>query len=87
MSPSEDGKTWTFELEEGVTFHDGRPFTAKDVVYTFQRLLDPDVGSPAASVLGFLNAEGIEAVDDHTVTFTTDSRSLNCRCCWPTSTR
>jgi peptide/nickel transport system substrate-binding protein len=71
-SASEDGKTWTFQLEQGVTFHDGRPFTAKDVVYTFKRLLDPDVGSPAASVLGFLNADGIVAVDDHAVSFTTD---------------
>src|SRR5690606_33606981 len=55
-SVSEDGMTWNFELEEGVTFHDGKPLTAKDVVYTYSRLLDPEVGSPAASVLGFLNA-------------------------------
>ena len=33
---SKDGLTWTFDLVKGVTFHDGRPFTAKDVVYTFK---------------------------------------------------
>lgn len=70
---SEDGKTWTFHLESGVKFHDGRPMTAKDVVFSFQRLLDPAVGSPAAGVLGFLDASKIKAVDDVTVTFTTDT--------------
>lgn len=66
-SVSEDGKTWTFELEQGVTFHDGKPFTSKDVVWTFRRLIDPAVGSPAAALMGFLQADGIVAVDDDTV--------------------
>lgn len=70
-SVSDDGLTWTFNLESGVTFHDGRPMTAKDVVFSFRRLLDPDVGSPAIGVLGFLDPEGITAVDDHTVAFKT----------------
>ena len=70
-SVSDDGLTWTFNLEEGVTFHDGKPMTAKDVVYSFRRLLDPAVGSPATSVLGFLDPKGINAVDDLTVTFKT----------------
>src|SRR6476659_6982220 len=38
---SPDGMTYTFHLRSGVKFHDGRPFTAKNVVYTFQRVLDP----------------------------------------------
>ena len=70
---SNDAATeWTFHLREGVTFHDGRPFTADDVVWTYQRLLDPEVGSEAAATLAFLNPEGIVAVDEHTVRFTTD---------------
>lgn len=36
---SEDGLTWTFQLREGITFHDGAPFTSADVVYTFDRIL------------------------------------------------
>jgi peptide/nickel transport system substrate-binding protein len=36
---------WVFHLRRGVTWHDGEPFTADDVVFTFERLLDPDVGA------------------------------------------
>lgn len=70
-SVSQDGRTWTFKLETGVSFHDGRPFTAADVVWTFRRLIDPAVGSPGAGLLSFLTADGIVAVDAHTVAFTT----------------
>src|SRR5688572_4740735 len=34
-SVSDDGKEWTFKLPEGVTFHNGDPFTAEDVVFTY----------------------------------------------------
>jgi peptide/nickel transport system substrate-binding protein len=36
---------WTFHLRRGATWHDGAPFTAEDVLFTFDRLLDPDVGA------------------------------------------
>src|SRR3954469_23499791 len=38
---SPDGMIYTFHLRSGVKFHDGRPFSAKNVVSTFQRVLDP----------------------------------------------
>ena len=38
---SADGMTYTFHLRTGVKFHDGRPFSAKNVISTFQRVLDP----------------------------------------------
>ena len=68
--PNADGTVWTFHLREGVKFHDGTDFDANDVVYTFRRLMDKNVGSPAASILSFLTPEGVEAVDAHTVRFT-----------------
>ncbi len=46
---SPDGLTWTLKLLEGVTFSDGTPFTAADVVFTFQALFDPKVKSEVAS--------------------------------------
>ena len=62
---SDDNLSITFQLREGVSFHHGRAFEAKDVVYTFERLLDPDFASPWAAQLGSIT--GIEAVDSHTV--------------------
>lgn len=61
---SEDLLTWTFTLRQDVTFHHGTPFTANDVVYTFERILDPATGSPLRNVLNFIAA--IEAIDDGT---------------------
>lgn len=40
-----DGTAWVFKLRDGVKWHDGSPFTADDVKYTFDRILDPDAGS------------------------------------------
>ena len=62
---SEDNLSITFQLRQGVKFHHGRDFEAMDVVYTFERLLDPDFASPWAAQLGSI--KGIEAVDSHTV--------------------
>ncbi|MGH7072198.1 MAG: ABC transporter substrate-binding protein [Acetobacteraceae bacterium] len=68
---SPDLKEWTFSLRSGVQFHDGRPFTARDVVRTFQRILNPKLGSQAYRVLSLsLDPEGVVAADDHTVKFT-----------------
>src|ERR1051326_7167661 len=68
-TPSADTKTWTFKLRQGIKFHNGSPFTADDVVATYRRLADKSTGSTAASTLNFLPPDGIEKVDDYTVTF------------------
>ena len=61
-------KVFEFKLRSGVTFHDGSPFTAEDVVATYQAILDPKTASPARAALGSL--QEIEAVDPMTVRFT-----------------
>jgi peptide/nickel transport system substrate-binding protein len=65
--PNADASQYTFKLRQGVKFHNGKDFKAEDVVFTFNRLIDPDVGSAAASQLDHI--ENIIAVDDYTVRF------------------
>ncbi|SNB65938.1 peptide/nickel transport system substrate-binding protein [Arboricoccus pini] len=65
---SADAKTFTFHLREGITFHDGSPCTADDVVATYQAILSPDIPAAARSVLNMIDK--IEAVDPTTVKIT-----------------
>ena len=65
--------TWTFNLRKGVKWHDGSPFTADDVVATFDRLTDPHVNSAALSAFkGILSKGHTKKVNAHTVTFHLD---------------
>lgn len=59
--------TYTFHLEEGVTWHDGEPFTAEDVKFTIEAIMDPANDSENAP--NYEDVEEINVVDDHTVTF------------------
>src|SRR5215831_14952206 len=49
-SSSPDGLVWTFKLKRGVTFHDGSPFTAEAVKFSFDRMVDPETKSRQAGV-------------------------------------
>ncbi len=64
---ADDLLSLTFTLREGVTFHDGRPFTSEDVRYTFETMLDPDFGAPNRSL--YVAIDTIDTPDDHTVVF------------------
>lgn len=70
---SEDGLSWTFHLNEGLTCADGEALTAEDVVYTFERASNPDngfTGNTAGFVFPSLGYEGIAADGDLDVTLT-----------------
>ena len=79
---SADGKTYTFHLRPGAKWSDGQPVTAKDFVYSFKRLLNPDTAADYASFYtdagivgaadynagkGSADAVGIRARDDNTL--------------------
>lgn len=76
---SDDGLLYTFYLNPGAKFHDGRPLTAQDVVYSWERAADPQIASD--TVLTYLGniagigekvtgeakqIEGLQVIDDHT---------------------
>lgn len=64
---SEDGLSYTFTLRQGVHFHDGTPLMPGDVVWTFDRLRDPENGFPTASL--YENVRSIQVTGPDTVTF------------------
>jgi len=53
-SSNEDLNEWTIKLREGVKFHDGSDFDADDVVYSINRMIDPEFDSPIRAVLGVI---------------------------------
>ncbi|WP_233417285.1 ABC transporter substrate-binding protein [Halovulum marinum] len=65
-----DDLTWRFKLREDVTFHNGEPFNAQAVKYTFDRALDPDFKAPYYSRISAI--KGVEIVDEYTVDFKTE---------------
>jgi peptide/nickel transport system substrate-binding protein len=63
---SPDQLAWTFHLRRGVTFHDGSPFTADDVVYSYRRIIDQKL----ANADKFSAVTGVTAPDQSTVRIT-----------------
>lgn len=64
----ESSTKYVFHMRKGVKFQDGTPLTAKDVVYTFNRILDPKSASAAAYL--FSAIKSVQAPDNYTVDFT-----------------
>lgn len=61
----EDGKVIIFHLRKGVFWHDGYPFTARDVEFTYKKLIDPSVRTPYSG--DFERIESLVVSDDYTV--------------------
>lgn len=62
-----DAKTWTFLLRKGIEFHNGKPLTADDVVYSYQIHSRPESKSSAKALISSIKE--IKAEDKHTVVF------------------
>jgi peptide/nickel transport system substrate-binding protein len=65
-----DATTWEFKLRQGVRFHNGEPFNAQAVKFSFERMLDPKTRWPGAGALKAIKS--VTVVDDSTVRFATD---------------
>jgi peptide/nickel transport system substrate-binding protein len=66
--PSADGKTYTFKLKDGITFHNGDAFSADDVVYTYEWIMDEANASTRSA--NFELVDKVEAPDATTVVVT-----------------
>jgi peptide/nickel transport system substrate-binding protein len=82
---SDDLRSWTFKLRDDVTWHNGRPFVADDLIWNIQHALDPANGSSMIGLMkGYMlndvqvdgedtveiwDANALEKIDDHTVRF------------------
>ena len=71
---SEDGKTWTFKIRQGVMWQDGEPLTARDVAFTFNYIVENNLQTIAIYTGGIV---GATAVDDATVEITTEQPKSN----------
>ena len=66
-----DDRTWRFKLRSGVRWHDGKPFTADDVVFTFERA--PKVPGSPSSYASAIKGRAIKKIDDLTIDITTET--------------
>ena len=65
---SPDGMIYTFKLRKGVKFHNGQPFVAGDVKYSFERILDP--ATKATQTASLTGVDKMEVLDDNTIKIT-----------------
>jgi peptide/nickel transport system substrate-binding protein len=63
-----DGLVWTFKLVRNAKWHDAKPFTADDVKFTYDVILDPKQNSPRRSAIATIRE--VKVVDPYTVSFT-----------------
>src|SRR5215471_6248024 len=67
--PTDDGKTWTFKIRDGVKWHDGSPLTAADVAASWQEIIHPRQGVSSARESYLVMVDKVEAPDASTVVF------------------
>jgi len=68
-TPTDDGRSYTFQIRSGVKFHDGAPLTAADVAASWQDIIDPPEGKISARQAFYAMIDKVEAPDAQTVVF------------------
>ena len=67
LTPNAKATEWTVRVKQGITFHNGKPLTADDVIYTFRQILNPKAPGAAAAGLASIDAKGLTKLDTYTV--------------------
>ncbi len=87
VKTSKDGRVFTFKLRNNVKFHNGRTMTADDIIYSYNRIMDPKIGSSAAlfivNIKGAKDVQqgktkamsGLKKIDNHTLQITLENAS------------
>jgi peptide/nickel transport system substrate-binding protein len=65
--PNASGTVWTIRLRSGLTFHNGKSVTADDLIFTFQRMLNPKTPALGAAAMVAVNPKGLKKLDSLTI--------------------
>lgn len=67
ITSNKKGTVWTVRLKKGVQFHNGKPLTAADVIYSYRRISDPKDPKNGFSSISDLDRDNMKAIDAHTI--------------------
>jgi peptide/nickel transport system substrate-binding protein len=67
IEPDKKAQAWTIRLRPGVTFHNGKPVTADDVLFSLKRITDPDDPKTGAASIGYMDLDRSRKLDKRTV--------------------
>jgi peptide/nickel transport system substrate-binding protein len=67
IEPEKKPSVWTVRLKQGITFHNGKPVTADDVIFSLRRILDPDDPKVGAASIGYIKEKELKKLDARTV--------------------
>src|SRR6218665_521734 len=64
---SADAKVWTLRLHKDLEFHNGKTIDADDLAFSIRRLTDPQLASPFAALLHWIDRDNLEKLDNRTL--------------------
>ena len=67
IEPEQGAKAWTIRLKPGITFHNGKPVTADDVLFSLGRIIDPKDPKTGAASIGYIDLDRSRKLDRRTV--------------------